>query len=235
MKNMEILRRGFLSAALVGTVVSAAVGAETVALGGEGAIIICPYLPVDLIEIPLCDGIEATCVGTDGHDIVWGTDGPDVIYTGAGNDIIQGDEGDDVLCGGPGNDSLHGARGDDALFGDDGSDWLFGARGDDVIWGGAGDFDVLWGGPGHDQLDGGPGKQDACLAQRDLGYSNEETCEAIHPPEAMFTIKLVSWARVSLENVKNQSLCNRFGVWSAGAARVTDQVDRSSHLNRDSV
>lgn len=182
MKNMEILRRGFLSAALVGTVGSAAVGAEMVVLGGEGAIIICPYLPVDLTEIPLCDGIQATCVGTDGHDIVWGTDGPDVIYTGAGNDIIQGDEGDDVLCGGPGNDSIHGARGDDALFGDDGSDWLFGAKGDDVIWGGTGDFDVLWGGPGDDQLDGGPGKQDACLAQRDLGYTNEETCEAIHPP-----------------------------------------------------
>jgi len=179
---MKYLRWGFVSAALVGTMVAAAVHAEVVALGGDGAIIICPYLPDQLAEIPLCDGKEATCVGTDGHDIIWGTDGNDVIYAGEGNDIVQADEGADTVCGGPGNDSIHGARGDDQIFGEDGSDWLFGARGDDILWGGPGDFDVLWGGPGEDQLDGGPGAGDACLTQRDRGIANEESCEAIHPP-----------------------------------------------------
>lgn len=183
MKNIEILQRGFFSAALVGTVISAAIGAEIVALGGEGAVIMCPYLPVKLTKVPLCNGKEATCVGTDGHDIVWGTDGPDVIYVGAGNDIVQGDDGADTICGGPGNDSIHGARGDDHLFGGDGSDWLFGARGRDALWGGPGDFDVLWGGPGEDRLDGGPGSKDACLVQRDRGFANQESCETIHPPE----------------------------------------------------
>ena len=183
MKNTAILRRGFFSTALVGTVFSAAIGAETVTLGGESAIIMCPYLPIDLTEIPFCNGRKATCIGTDGHDIIWGTDGPDVIYAGAGNDVVQGDEGADTICGGSGNDALHGARGDDELLGNEGSDWLFGARGNDALWGGSGDFDVLWGGPGVDQLDGGPGTKDACLHQRDGGYSNEESCEAIHPPE----------------------------------------------------
>jgi len=182
-KNLELLRWGLISAALAATLIPAAVVAETTAaLGGDGAIIICPYLPDDLAEVPLCNGKAATCVGTDGHDIIWGTDGSDVIYTGAGNDIVQADEGDDTVCGGPGNDAIHGARGDDELFGEDGSDWLFGARGNDTLWGGAGDFDVLWGGPGVDELDGGPGTQDACLTQRDRGVANEATCEAIHPP-----------------------------------------------------
>ena len=181
MKNMGTLRTSIFSAVLAGTAVSAAAGAETVALGGEGAIIVCPYLPVELTQVPLCDGKRATCVGTDGHDIVWGTDDADVIYLGAGNDIVQADDGDDTVCGGPGNDALHGAHGDDRLFGDDGSDWLFGATGHDALWGGAGDFDVLWGGPGVDMLDGGPGSKDVCLIQRD-GGSTEESCEAIHPP-----------------------------------------------------
>jgi Ca2+-binding RTX toxin-like protein len=161
---------------------SAALGYEGVELGGNGAIIVCPYLPQELIEIPLCNGLEATCVGTDGHDIIWGTDVSDVIYTGAGNDIVQADDGADTVCGGPGNDALHGARGSDELFGDEGSDWLFGARGNDTLWGGPGDFDVLWGGPGEDRLDGGPGVGDACLTQRDRGIANEDTCEAIYPP-----------------------------------------------------
>jgi Ca2+-binding RTX toxin-like protein len=181
-KKREICRCGFVSTALVGVVISTAVGAETFPLGGEGAIIMCPYLPIEMTEIPVCNGKKATCIGTDGHDIIWGTDSPDVIYAGAGNDIVQGDEGNDTICGGPGNDALHGARGDDEIFGDDGSDWLFGARGNDMLWGGPGDFDVLWAGPGEDQLDGGPGDKDACLQQRDGGLSNEESCEAIHPP-----------------------------------------------------
>jgi Ca2+-binding RTX toxin-like protein len=176
-------RGGILSTTLTAMLFSLAASAETVSLGGDGSIIMCPYLPIELIEVPLCNGVKATCVGTDDHDIIWGTDGPDVIYAGDGNDIVQADEGPDIVCGGPGNDSIHGARGDDELFGDEGSDWLFGAKGKDTLWGGPGDFDVLWGGPGEDRLDGGSGIKDACLHQKDIGRADVETCEAIHPPE----------------------------------------------------
>jgi Ca2+-binding RTX toxin-like protein len=155
---------------------------DAVSLGGEGAVIICPYLPEGLSEVPTCNGEKATCVGTDGHDLIWGTDASDVIVAGAGNDVIQGDSGHDTICGGEGNDAIHGARGEDTLFGEGGSDWLFGAMDDDTLYGGEGDFDVLWGGPGYDNLDGGPGAYDVCLKQRESGVANEETCETVHPP-----------------------------------------------------
>ena len=155
---------------------------EAASSGREGSIILCPYLPDDISKIPLCNGQPATCVGTDGHDLIWGSDGSDVIYAGAGNDVIHGDAGDDTICGGDGNDSIHGARGDDTLFGGDGSDWLFGARDNDTLFGGKGDFDVLWGGPGNDRLNGGPGNYDVCLPQRDEGDVDEKSCEAIYPP-----------------------------------------------------
>ena len=151
-------------------------------LGGEGSVIVCPYLPEGLTEVPLCNGERATCVGTDGHDLIWGTDGSDVIVAGAGNDVIQGDSGNDVICGGEGNDAIHGARGEDSLFGEEGSDWLFGAMDDDILDGGPGDYDVLWGGPGYDKLDGGPGAYDICLKQRESGSANADTCETIYPP-----------------------------------------------------
>jgi len=154
---------------------------EAASSGGEGAIILCPYLP-DKSKIPLCNDQPATCVGTDGHDLIWGSDGSDVIYAGAGHDVIQGDAGDDIICGGDGNDSIHGARGEDTLFGDAGSDWLFGARDNDTLFGGEGGFDVLWGGPGIDVLNGGPGAHDVCIKQRDEGDVDEESCETIYPP-----------------------------------------------------
>lgn len=167
---------------LTAGVVGASLYARGAAARGEGAIIVCPYLPAKLTEIPLCDGKPATCVGTGSHDLIWGTDTGDVIHAGDGNDVIQADDGGDTVCGGPGDDAIHGARGDDSLFGGDGRDWIFGARGNDALYGDAGDFDVLWGGPGADLLDGGPGDYDVCLLQRDQGSANEKTCEAIHPP-----------------------------------------------------
>lgn len=179
MKALRLCKQHLLYAALGCVVGSTSMGN---AIGATGAVIICPHLPGDLVEIPECNGRQATCVGTTGHDLVWGTDGDDVIYTDAGNDVVQADAGNDVVCGGPGNDALHGSRGNDELHGDDGDDWLFGARGDDRLLGGAGDFDVLWGGPGFDQLDGGPGEKDTCLLQRDMGSANSDTCEAVHPP-----------------------------------------------------
>ena len=153
---------------------------ETAAV--DGARIICPYVPATLTEVPLCNGKPATCVGTDGHDVIWGSDASDIIHAGDGNDVVQADDRGDTVCGGRGDDSIHGAGGDDTLFGGEGRDWLFGSRGNDALYGGPGDFDVLWGGPGADLLDGGPGENDVCLLQRDEGSANEKTCEVIHPP-----------------------------------------------------
>ena len=182
MKIIGLLNHSIPYTILMCGVFTLPLSTEAASLAKEGAIILCPYLPADLSEIPLCNGQPATCVGTDGHDLIWGSDGSDVIYAGAGHDVIHGDAGDDTICGGDGNDSIHGARGDDTLFGGNGSDWLFGARDHDTLFGGEGDFDVLWGGPGIDVLNGGPGNYDVCLKQRDGGDVDEKSCEAIYPP-----------------------------------------------------
>ncbi len=147
-------------------------------------VVICPYLDPTLsaARIPECDGVPATCMGSDGHDLIIGSSGDDVIVGLAGNDVIHGDEGRDLICGGPGNDAIHGAKGDDRLFGGEGNDNLFGARGDDLLFGGPGDFDVLWGGPGYDRLDGGPGAYDLCMLQRQLGEVEAATCGTLYPP-----------------------------------------------------
>ena len=145
-------------------------------------VIKCPYLPPDLGEVPTCHGKEATCVGTDGHDLILGSDKDDVIVAGPGNDVVHGDAANDIICGGPGNDSLFGARGADIIHGGPGDDWLFGAPEPDELYGGPGDFDVLWEGPGFGKLDGGPGDHDVCLSQRELGEVDEAGCETIYPP-----------------------------------------------------
>ena len=145
-------------------------------------VIKCPYFPAGLTEVPTCHGKKATCVGTDGHDLILGSDEADVIVAGSGNDAVHGDAGDDIICGGPGNDSLFGARGADVIYGDEGDDWLFGAPEPDELYGGPGDFDVLWEGPGYGKLDGGPGTHDVCMLQRELAEVNAESCETIYPP-----------------------------------------------------
>jgi hypothetical protein len=145
-------------------------------------VIKCPFLPPDLSKVPLCHGEKATCVGTDGHDLILGSDKNDVIVAGPGNDVVHGDAGDDILCGGPGNDSLFGARGADIIYGGPGDDWLFGAPDPDELYGGPGDFDVLWDGPGYGKLDGGPGNHDVCMLQREMAEVIEGTCETIYPP-----------------------------------------------------
>lgn len=146
-----------------------------------GFVIQCPYLPPGLDPVPTCQGRRATCVGTEGDDVLWGTEDDDVIVGMSGNDVIQADADDDIVCAGPGNDVVHGAEGNDSIYGEAGDDVLFGAKGKDVLSGGPG-RDVLWGGPGLDSIDGGPGDRDACLGQRDEAQVNEETCEFIFPP-----------------------------------------------------
>ena len=147
-------------------------------------VIKCPYLPPDLTaaNMPLCDGIFPTCVGTDGPDLILGTEQNDVIVGRGGNDTIHGDAGHDTICGGPGNDSILGARGADTIFGGDGDDFLFGAPEGDTLDGGPGDYDVLWGGPGIDKLNGGPGDFDVCMLQKEMGEYDAEGCNTVYPP-----------------------------------------------------
>ncbi len=112
---------------------------------------------------PMCNGLPATIVGTEGNDRLVGTSGDDVIVGLGGNDTLIGFSGDDTLCGGDGDDLLYGGGGDDDIFGegdDDraqagpGHDTFDGGEGDDYAAGSDGD-DTLLGGPGRDRLLGG--------------------------------------------------------------------------------
>jgi Ca2+-binding RTX toxin-like protein len=161
-------------------------------------IIKCPWMPEGLTEIPECGGRAATCVGTEGHDLIYGSSGKDVIWAGGGDDVVHADSGHDILCGGAGIDALMGASGNDVLYGGEGDDWLFGATGDDVLHGGPGDMDVLWAGPGTDGLDGGEGISDVCLmegcrrAKKVSGYVDVETCETVYSPRPLRAPKVVN-------------------------------------------
>lgn len=106
--------------------------------------------------VVLCDGLEATHVGTTGNDVIIGTPGDDVIAALRGDDRVFAGAGDDVVCLGPGNDFARGQQGIDILLGGAGRDVLFGNAGGDILSGGDGP-DVLWGGVGPDDLWAGPG------------------------------------------------------------------------------
>ena len=146
-------------------------------------VIKCPFIPPEYADgpLPTCDGLAATCIGTEGADLLLGTELGDVILGLGGNDVIHGDAGDDVICAGPGNDSVLGAKGSDTIFGEEGDDSMFGAVEGDILNGGPGD-DVLWGGPGYDKLDGGPGDYDVCMLQREVGDYAAEGCNTVYPP-----------------------------------------------------
>jgi hypothetical protein len=178
MMNSRLLLLACLSAGLI---IASAQG-ETESPKQMGFVIQCPYLAPGLNPIPTCQGRKATCVGTEGDDVLWGTEDNDVILGLGGDDVIQADADDDIVCGGPGDDVIHGAEGDDFLYGEAGNDVLFGAKGKDSLFGGDGDHDVLFGGPGLDSLDGGPGRRDVCLGQRDEAQYYEDTCEFTYPP-----------------------------------------------------
>ena len=192
---MEIRGRSLVSKRLAFAVVagSVLVSAQALAIGPEitkkefpdyhpaHTVIKCPYLPPDLVDIPICGGQQATCVGTEGHDLILGSEHNDVIVAGAGNDVVHSDALDDIVCGGPGDDSLFGARGSDTLYGGPGDDWLFGAVDPNTLYGEEGDFDVLWGGPNIEMeyLDGGPGTHDTCMLQMGLGDYSPDGCNTV--------------------------------------------------------
>ena len=115
---------------------------------------------------PTCFGVEATIVGTEGHDELHGTPLRDVIVGLGAGDEIYGGGGDDLLCGyGEGvsssardrRDELYGGPGNDKLDGGKTADYAAGGTGRDVlVAGGTGGIfgDALEGGPGDDVLRG---------------------------------------------------------------------------------
>ena len=114
----------------------------------------------------ICDGLEATIIGTSGHDRLVGTPGPDVIAGLQGHDEIIGLGGDDIICGGQGNDLIRGGEGFDVIFGAQGNDLIFGADGssaelrNDVVGGryfGGADNDRIFGTNRWDRMQGGLG------------------------------------------------------------------------------
>jgi RTX calcium-binding nonapeptide repeat (4 copies)/Kelch motif/Galactose oxidase, central domain len=104
-----------------------------------------------------CRGKQATIVGTDGADQIFGGPKADVIVGVGGNDELSGLAGKDLICGGQGDDRLNGGAGKDQLYGQQGNDKLYGRKGNDKLYGQAGN-DTLKGGPGKDTLKGGAGK-----------------------------------------------------------------------------
>jgi hypothetical protein len=79
-----------------------------------------------------CNGLDATRVGTDKRDTIYGSSGDDVIVGLGGNDVIFGKGGKDVICGGPGNDVLYGNSGNDVLIGEGNLDTMDGGEGVDM-------------------------------------------------------------------------------------------------------
>ena len=74
---------------------------------------------------PLCLGVGATRVGTNGGNTLNGTAGRDVILGLGGNDRIDGRGGSDVICAGSGADVLTGGAGVDKFDGGSGNDTIY--------------------------------------------------------------------------------------------------------------
>jgi uncharacterized protein YkwD len=145
-----------------------------------------------------CNGLEATVVGTDGNDTLYGTEGVDVIAGLDGRDRIYGLGGNDIICGGGARDRIFAGRGHDMVFGGDGDDRIKADQGADQIWGEGGDdkisgqtgADVISGGRGDDKISGGfgddvisGGRGDDILDGADgsdqlLGGAQTDTCDS---------------------------------------------------------
>jgi len=107
-------------------------------------------------QVLMCDGKEATIVGTEGNDRIYGTDGDDVIVSLGGIDIIRSYDGKDTICAGEGRDRIYAGRGADVIFGEGQNDRILGQAGADIISGGPG-RDTLLGGGGNDTISAGGG------------------------------------------------------------------------------
>ena len=99
-----------------------------------------------------CFNAQPVIFGTDGNDAsILGNDGVNVVYGLLGDDTIKGDLAADFLCGGKGNDKIYGQDGNDKLYGFSGNDEIHGGPGNDEVRGGAGN-DILYGEAGKDKF-----------------------------------------------------------------------------------
>jgi hemolysin type calcium-binding protein/LVIVD repeat-containing protein len=98
--------------------------------------------PQTMMEVPpvpvLCQGEEATLIGTSNDDAILGTTGRDVIAALGGGDDVAARAGNDLVCAGKGNDQVRGGDGNDELLGQEGRDTLAGGAGNDLCSGGPG-------------------------------------------------------------------------------------------------
>jgi Ca2+-binding RTX toxin-like protein len=119
-------------------------------------------------ERAMCDGLEATVLGSPGADTINTGSGDDVIVALGGNDHINSGPGVDIVCAGRGNDVVEGGYDADHLLGGNGLDQLIARSGDDLLEGGPG-IDHLAGGGGHDICRGGTGNDTASLCEVKAG------------------------------------------------------------------
>lgn len=130
--------------------------------------------PAASARTPRCLGYEATLVGTEGADKLYGTHKRDVIVSLGGSDVIHGGHRADFICAGPGSDQVRGGNGKDFISGGTNRDSLDGGEGLDLLWGRAGNdelrsgagadqdsyrynSDRIYGGSGDDVIEGNPG------------------------------------------------------------------------------
>ncbi|MDQ2103881.1 calcium-binding protein, partial [Azospirillum sp. C340-1] len=121
-------------------------------------------IQLDNVEFGAVVG-NATLVGGEGEQVVYGDNHQQYMYLGAGDDVLHGGGGNDTVASAGGNDTLYGDEGDDVVMGGEGDDWVLGGEGNDLIGGGTGNDrgfggtgdDILFGEEGDDTLTGNEG------------------------------------------------------------------------------
>ncbi len=141
----------------------------------------------------LGDG-NASVIGPESNDHIFGEGGKDLINGGRGNDVIEGGPGNDILCGGRGNDTIIGGPGNDKIYGEEENDTIIGGPGNDTVQGSAGDDRIEGYGTKHgeivddgvDTLDGGFNDDTIIAGGADtlLGYTHDDVLSTKTPDVA---------------------------------------------------
>lgn len=127
-------------------------------------------------DVPTCNGLPATIVGSVGDSTVVGTPGNDVIVDLSGDNKVRARGGHDTICTGPGDDEISGGGGNDWVDAGDGRNSVEGNDGRDTLTTGSGDDD-LEGNDGSDTMTGGTG------ADRFRGGGGTDTATDFTPAE----------------------------------------------------
>lgn len=156
-----------------------------------------------LAAITTCNGLNATIIGTDADNFIYGTSSNDVIQANGGDDTVLAGGGNDLVCGNTEVDLVLGEGGDDEIYmgtGNDGGtggeyggaqgnygwDKIFGFDGNDALTGGGGN-DQLYGQNAQDELsddfgsdliDGGPPTGDTSTFGDDWWQCDDHTIES---------------------------------------------------------